>query len=153
MSVSLVGVGFLNANRGRRGNGNFLASLPWREGEGSSIKGSNIYYRRGDGGRVHQDFPLSTFPPPENPTLIILWWAQKILGVMWSISGWIDFLDGSLRPDWILQCQYVPTMSIPASYISVGWQLWEQRILRFKISPGKYLPSVHLSQNKLSLKV
>ena len=30
--------------------------------EGSSIKGSNIYYRRGDGG-VHQDFLRSTFLP------------------------------------------------------------------------------------------
>ena len=33
------------------------------KGEGSSIKGSNIYYRRGDGG-VHQDFLLSTFLLP-----------------------------------------------------------------------------------------
>ena len=30
------------------------------KGKRSSIKGSNIYYRRGDGG-VHQDFRLSTF--------------------------------------------------------------------------------------------
>ena len=57
--------GISKCKQTEEGNSNFLASLPSREREGSSIKGSNIYYRRGDGG-VHQDFFLYTFSCRQN---------------------------------------------------------------------------------------